>query len=330
MQRTKTRLSRVFDDQEEINYMRIKSSRFKQQRLPAWRPKPTIPIIILVYLIFGIIFVAIGLILLLFSKKIQQIEIRYDQNCYNETICIINQTILNDMKKPIMIYYKLKGFYQNHRRYVKSKSTTQLYGNAETLGGVSDYTDCDPVTTNNEMKLNSTTDFENDNNLTDSNVAIPCGLMAKTFFNDTFYNWTLNNETININEKNIAWPKDKILFRNNDHTRNLQWLNMANEHFIVWMRPSGLPHVQKLWGRIEEIDLKKGDEISFVIENNYNVEYYKGEKSIILSTVNTFGGKNDFLGIVYLIVGGISILASILFPVLYYSKNGIQKKQKSS
>ena len=328
LERLKTRLSKVIEDEEELKYLRVRGSRFKQQRLPAWRPKPTMLIIFIVYLVFGLVFIGIGIMLLFFSKDIQQLEIRYDEVCGNEKYCTVNQTIPNDMKSPIMIYYKLKGFYQNHRRYVKSKSVTQLYGNVETLGSVSDYSDCDPVTTNFEMRLNSTTNFEN-KTLEGREPAIPCGLIAKTYFNDTFSNWTINNKNFIPNEEGIAWPKDRQLFRNNDNTKSKQWINMADEHFIVWMRPAGLPDIQKLWARIQDTDLKKGDILSFQIENNYNVSYYKGQKAIFLSTVNTFGGKNDFLGIAYLVMGGISILACILFPALYYSKNG-RKKLKNN
>ena len=30
------------------------------------------------------------------------------------------------------------------------------------------------------------------------------------------------------------------------------WMDLENEHFIVWMETSGLPNFLKLWGRIEE------------------------------------------------------------------------------
>jgi hypothetical protein len=29
-----------------------------------------------------------------------------------------------------------------------------------------------------------------------------------------------------------------------------QWLNVEQEHFIVWMRTAGLPNFRKLWGKI--------------------------------------------------------------------------------
>jgi len=32
------------------------------------------------------------------------------------------------MKPPIYVYYELSNYYQNHRRYVKSRSSLQLRG----------------------------------------------------------------------------------------------------------------------------------------------------------------------------------------------------------
>lgn len=32
------------------------------------------------------------------------------------------------MKPPIYVYYELDNYYQNHRRYVKSRSSLQLLG----------------------------------------------------------------------------------------------------------------------------------------------------------------------------------------------------------
>ena len=58
--------------------------------------------------------------------------------------------------------------------------------------------------------------------------------MAKTYFNDTFKNWKIDGTPITPNEANIAFPMDKKLFKNANISK--QWLNMEDEHFIVWMR----------------------------------------------------------------------------------------------
>ena len=85
------------------------------------------------------------------------------------------------------------------------------------------------------------------------------------------------------------------------------------------MRPAALPDFRKPWGRIER-DLTKGD-YTVTITNNYPVKSFKGKKYFILTTVNWLGGKNYFLGIIYLIIGGVSIVSGILFWIGYKNYN---------
>jgi len=93
--------------------------------------------------------------------------------------------------------------------------------------------------------------------------AIPCGLVAKSYFNDTFrLEYEPKGEPvvpIKIYEKHIAWSSD-LDFKFNNIKKDLpkgktfediQWMDMTDEHFIVWMRTAGLPNFRKLWGTIE-------------------------------------------------------------------------------
>ena len=367
MRKVKTRKSIKKEDYEDLIYYKLKSSRFKQQRLPAWRPVPTLLSIIIFYVLFAIIFITLGIIVLIFSGKIVSQEIPYNDQCKGKKICELTETIKEDMKAPIMVYYKLDGFYQNHRRYIRSKSVNQLYGKSEDTG------DCGPIYKNKD--INNDIIFENMKKLMEEEEkgekgeeeekeeeekeeeekeeeekkeeeeeeggekekekeigkkgkeylnknAIPCGLMAKTFFNDTFEIFTKNengeNSNITINQENIAFDKDKHLFKNVDESN--QWIDMEDEHFIVWMRPAGLPNFKKLWGRIED-DLNKSETLYFKINNNYKVDHYGGDKSIILSTANKFGGKNFFMGVCFIIVGVISLILGFAFPLLIYQRN---------
>jgi hypothetical protein len=314
-------------EEENEEYEKLKNSKFKQQKLPGWRPVPTITSTTIIFFCFGIVFIILGIIILIFSNKIEEISFRYDDFCKGQTTCNVKLQIKNDMDRNIMVYYQLDGFYQNHRRYVKSKSDDQLNGKDISYEAMKDSQDCDPVITNEEMgKTESITGAT----LPQKDVAIPCGLIAKSFFNDNFKNWKLKDEfgeikDIYVNEKDIAWKADKELkYKNIDKSR--QWIDMTDEHFIVWMRPAGLPNFRKLWGRITDRDLKAGTEIEVNIENNFDVSSFNGKKYLILSTVNAFGGKNSFLGISYIVLGGISIVLAIVFIIGYnlHSKNKSQ------
>lgn len=305
-------------DQDEI-YEQVKKSAFKQQRLPAWRPVPTIGAILLFFSLFAIAFIVLGIIILIFSNKIKKITYRYDNVCttINE-VCDISFTLTDDMNSPVMIYYQLVGFFQNHRRYVKSKSVLQLRGNNLSKKDVK--SDCDPILTNKDIGKNVSV---NNSVLNDDDVAIPCGLIAKTYFNDSFTNWAVNGEDLEIDETKIAYAKDIDLY-NKEIDESKQWINLKDEHFLVWMRPSGLPNPKKLWGRIRK-DLKKGDKISLKVNNNYDVALYEGKKNLILSTVSALGGKNVFLGVSFIIVGCFSVILAIMFFIGY---GVIQKKEK--
>ena len=107
-------------DDEDLVYERIKDSAFKQQRLPAWRPVPTILSLVIVLSLFGIVFIILGIVLLVYSNKIKSVELDYT-DCGNVTFCSKTMNITETIEGPVFVYYQLNGFFQNSRRYVKSK-----------------------------------------------------------------------------------------------------------------------------------------------------------------------------------------------------------------
>ena len=91
------------------------------------------------------------------------------------------------------------------------------------------------------------------------------------------------------------------------------------EDLIVWMRTAALPTFRKLFGRIE-VDLQANETITVNIENNYNTYEFGGKKKLVLSTATWLGGKNDFLGLAYLIVGGLCFFLAAVFTIIYLVK----------
>lgn len=82
------------------------------------------------------------------------------------------------------------------------------------------------------------------------------------------------------------------------------------------MRTATLPSFRKLYGRIET-DLEENEIIKVVIQNNYNTYTFSGKKKLVISTTTWIGGKNDFLGRVYVTVGGICLLIAITYIIFY-------------
>ena len=79
------------------------------------------------------------------------------------------------------------------------------------------------------------------------------------------------------------------------------------------MRISAFSNFKKLWGKITQ-NLKQGT-YQIDITNNWPVYLFNGSKKLSMTQVNSLGGKNYFLGYLYIIVGSISIILAVAFII---------------
>ncbi|KAF9882061.1 LEM3 family/CDC50 family protein [Colletotrichum karsti] len=237
--------------------------------------------------------------------------------------CTIQFTIPENMGPPVLFYYHLTNFYQNHRRYVASFSDKQLKGDALDAGKIGS-SNCDPLRTET---VNGTV-----------KPIYPCGLIANSMFNDTFTSPRLLQDDIIYemsNNSGIAWDSDASLYGKTEYkpsdvvpppnwrvqypsyTEDNPPPNLAQwQAFQVWMRTAGLPSFSKLYQRNDVEAMKEGTyEVN--ITDNFPTTEYKGTKSIVLSTRTIMGGRNPFLGIAYIVVGGICILLGAVFTITH-------------
>jgi hypothetical protein len=120
-------------------------------------------------------------------------------------------TLTEKMEAPIFVYYELENFYQNHRRYVKSRSYKQLRGESLTIDDIQ--SDCDPIVTYKDLGLQPiNVDGDWDDSIAETKPANPCGLVAKSYFNDTYALSGaadgVQSKIVDIDESNIAWESD--------------------------------------------------------------------------------------------------------------------------
>lgn len=106
---------------------------------------------------------------------------------------------------PVYVYYQLDNFYQNHRRYVMSRSYAQLMGAPITPAQAK--LQCDPILTNANMGVTTSVNGET---LDPDAIAYPCGLIAKSVFTDSYALSSTEDmlTPVTIDESDIAWKSD--------------------------------------------------------------------------------------------------------------------------
>lgn len=191
----------------------VSDSAFKQQRLPAWQPMLTAGTVLPTFFIIGIAFIPVGIALLYFSDEVREHIIDYtactqvgtNQTCADiiradstvECKCNIDFTLTKDFLGKVYMYYGLSNYYQNHRRYVKSRDDDQLLGRLS----MTPSTDCIPFAYIDEGN---------------TKPIAPCGAIANSLFNDTLSIQKHGSPTVvPLLRTGIAWPSDRqIKFRN--------------------------------------------------------------------------------------------------------------------
>jgi len=339
-----------------------------QQRMKAWYPILHPVWVIAALLVIGVVFVPVGVRLKQISDDVVELSIKYDSGKGSDSdVCAITKpnqgkvcshtfTVDRDMESPIMVYYQIENFHQNHRKYFQSRDDQQLLGK---VGGQTKSVakDCDPLNKLGNITLN------------------PCGLIANTLFNDIF-NLTSGNSSdgkpLKMLENGIAWESDlRFKFKQPDDFKSkacdscddcncslpewscdtaykeidddgkevchryfypedstTQYLHetypmisplkgVTDEHFVVWMRTAALPKFRKLYGFIDK-DISKGTKLTFEIESNWIVDTFKGSKTLVLSTTSQFGGKNPALGNYFIGVGIFCLVCALLFGLKHY------------
>lgn len=225
------------------------------------------------FFLIGLAFIPLGIGLLHYTSKVKEFPYDYT-NCTNKNNTPCSEVIANksngqeicqcdipinltEFNGNVFIYYGLTNFYQNHRRYVKSRDDYQLLGKLSNIVS----SDCEP--------------FAYDDN---NKPIAPCGAIANSLFSDKinlYYIDDKNNKEIEVPlvKTGIAWPSDKnIKFKNpqgssslqeafKDFSRPKNWTKniweldiddesnngFQNEDLIVWMRTAALPTFRKLY-----------------------------------------------------------------------------------
>ncbi|RYQ95484.1 hypothetical protein Ahy_B08g090795 [Arachis hypogaea] len=163
------------------NTKRPKYSKFTQQELPACKPILTPRALELLRYLLHERYDAECI-----PQSNSSDKVAYIQNPSADKTCNITLNVHKHMKSPIHVYYQLDNFYQNHRRYVKSRNDEQL---------------------RDSEKWDSTSGCKPED-MANGKPIVPCGLIAWSLFNDT-YIFSRNNKNLTVNKKGISWKSDR-------------------------------------------------------------------------------------------------------------------------
>jgi len=318
----------------ETRTNRPKDNALYQQKLKAWKPVLTFKDASIFFFVSGIIVLVIGIVIFTSDQNVKEYSIDYTNcnnltnlkciditNLYNRSCsCSVSMEVKSNIQAPVYFYYGLNHFYQNHRQLIKSYDMGQLTGKVGTPAA-----SCDPVRLDKENRIYA-----------------PCGQMANVMFNDTFELLNSNNISIKWESKNIAHDSDKKRYGKPPNWINTvkppNWplpVNAVNseaysgyEELMVWMRPAALPRFRKLHRILKSDSLTTGN-YTIVINYNYPVKSFGGEKYFIVSNLSWIGGKNAALGILYIVTGILEIFMGFIVLALH-CKYPIEQVRKNS
>lgn len=283
-----------------------KDSPILQQKLRAFQPIYTLEGTIGLLVFFSILFLVYGAVLYSQADRVFELIRDYTQDC-DKPVCSYNFT-LPKIEPPVYVYYEVKNFYQNHREYMKSRSYKQLMGKNLTKDEISE---CKGVISGEELYDHT---YIDGTAINDTDIANPCGLVARSVFNDTMVMYDSNGKEVKISTEGIAWKSDKdVLFVHPEDYEHKLWTDNRDERFIVWMRTAVTKNFRKMYGIISRDEPLPEGVYNFTIQNIYNVSSWHGKKKFLISNANALGGKNYMLGMVFLFVGMLCMFASLFF-----------------
>eukprot|EP00759_Apiculatamorpha_spiralis_P053138 PhF_6_TR6110/c0_g1_i2/m.9007 len=337
---------------------------FKQQNLSAWNPEYSPAHVTCTMIFVAVVLIPVGAMILIANSNTPEVIVDYGsvQNCkYDDNIFVdaglglrkpvgckpiqIRFEITQTMSAPVLMYYKLTNFYQNYRRYAKSRSDRQMLGEDATM---SDIEDCKPF------------------HLVAGRKIYPCGAIAWSMFNDSLRLYRVTGATTqelicdsdlvatkNFCRKNgISWSGDRDIFaaltpaiaaKRGDTVTNLGVANHENiyvkngwyenepghsiphpndEDFLVWRKTSSKPTFQKPF-RYIDTDLTPGMYMLEVTQK-FPTSEFGGGKAMVLSSEGWIGAKDTTTGVGFEVLGALCLawaLALLLLQGLKKRKN---------
>jgi hypothetical protein len=180
------------------------NSNLLQQKIPSLQIVYTPTCVGSTFFVSGIISLMLGLVLYFYAAQVIEVSGTYagtsKSPCpdVSNTTCMVSIVVEQDMPGPVYFYYTLTNFYANHRRFVNSRSDSMNRGT---------FDESDPTLRKAGSVLVEACEgfnYYTANGTSNRIVYYPCGLIARSLFNDTFLLLDSNKTTVPWSKKGIA------------------------------------------------------------------------------------------------------------------------------
>jgi len=243
-------------------------------------------------------------------------EEKFYKKCAGQQPCRINVQVPRDMNPPILVYYAIGPYYQNHNAYLKSELARELMGEEVT-----------------EAQREAKCAQESTRLTPGGEHIVPCGMKAVSFFNDT-YKLEVDGQNVSFHESlpgyyvEAAWDSDSERYNNpQDYPNrpNTSWqytrfpdiidetLGVRDKDFVTWMRPSAVPRVWNPVGMIGDRTIKEGANLTVTISSTYPAESLDDAyKMLVITEFGPLGARHDGFGILLSICAGLCFFMAVV------------------
>uniref|UniRef100_A0A7E4WAT4 Cell cycle control protein 50A n=1 Tax=Panagrellus redivivus TaxID=6233 RepID=A0A7E4WAT4_PANRE len=314
------------------------AQKLSQQKLPAYSPEVRYVPMMIVTVSISIIFIVLGAVISFEIERVLAIEKALTVSFLNDKSATYVINVTDDVIGDVIFMYKLKNFYQNHRLYYKDK---QRYSNLYGIDYCPSYSDSifvdnsipDCGTGFNFMYQNKFVLLDKNSNpvpMTDDGIVLDVDLRYrrnsdKLTTNSDINQWKNHFEQQCLIINSSCWDK-KIYELDTDFANN----GVANKDFIVWQRPAAFSTFRKLYRRLVRdgsytMGLPKGL-YTLDVTINSKMSHPGVEQFFIITVPSWLGIRNKMFGVMYIVIGLLGILASVLMTLVHLK---FGKKSKS-
>jgi len=264
-------------------------------------------------------FLIIGIVLLTASGGVNEIAVSYSATG-THTI-----TVEEAWQGPVYLYYELDGFHANLRSMVSVRDK-EIFGSMGECGDVTTLGAAAKMLGGNDTALFNPLGVQS--GMQPSSELRPCGAIAASMFLDSaelsgeegpvpISFDVASEEDRRFASKHFGLDKDgNAIFL---PTRTPSWLGTSQDVFtryIIWMRTRVSSQFRNILGVIDG-GLPKGEYTVEITRADPHWQLWDVKRALVFSTASTFGGKNSFLGIGFVVMAAVYGVMSVLFLVVY-------------